>query len=763
MGMSASQARLLSLQARMSDVEYEGQQINQQRLVLSNKMNEVMEKMTNMDVPTPPSKQDFLYNKYSGKTKNGKKISAELNDNGTFNVTKDVSGRIVEDAGLQNITSGSQMKGSEVNIPLMEGDGFHICKGDEEAMYHISDEQTTGKVPFTKYEATNYRKIWTENEPKKVDKFTKGTSVEGIDNKCYSNNNPQDTYIKVPNLKYVEDTKAGFYSNQKYYGTDINAINEKVYYYGGTEYTSAEALRNAYMDEREVDGKKEKYCKLSESEISQALRYKSQEYDKKSGSKLGSPSYFTQPIQTENCVTNGHYEPSGTYTEIKLEWPLENSDYQDILKDCADKFQKLISGASDDMEVNGTSVAIEGRSDATTMAVCSPEISKQTGVTPVSTATFDPNNTTNAKYTYNEFIGVDEDQISGDFDSSSEYARINDKGIGESLVKKGSDMLEHNREVDENMYKDFYYEADGKFVRCSGSTAKSLAEGGKILYAEVQSGGRGITNKEPDYSVIKDNMYVIDGENNALLISAHGGIEWAKGQIEKAGKKLFQKGTGDMICYDEDQKGKTTVNGCQTMPVTEADGMDMFHNNTAFQDALCGLQNSFPGKSSDKYCGSPYSWEDFSVIIDNSGQTQSYRFCVTKDLTSVDGQVRVYTPGAGTYQEKISNVEPTYDDNGYLEKLILPNGEVVDMEVEQAVDEIEYDKAMNKYNIAKIEYDKEVNELNKQTSIYQRQDKTLELKLTRLDTERNALNTEIDAVKKVIQDATEKGFKTFSG
>ena len=39
----------------------------------------------------------------------------------------------------------------------------------------------------------------------------------------------------------------------------------------------------------------------------------------------------------------------------------------------------------------------------------------------------------------------------------------------------------------------------------------------------------------------------------------------------------------------------------------------------------------------------------------------------------------------------------------------------------------------------------------------------LEMKLTRLDNERNALNTEIEAVKKVIQDAIDRGFKTFSG
>ena len=35
MGMSASQARLLSLQARQSNLEYQGQQINQERTILS--------------------------------------------------------------------------------------------------------------------------------------------------------------------------------------------------------------------------------------------------------------------------------------------------------------------------------------------------------------------------------------------------------------------------------------------------------------------------------------------------------------------------------------------------------------------------------------------------------------------------------------------------------------------------------------------------------------------------------------------------------
>ena len=60
-------------------------------------------------------------------------------------------------------------------------------------------------------------------------------------------------------------------------------------------------------------------------------------------------------------------------------------------------------------------------------------------------------------------------------------------------------------------------------------------------------------------------------------------------------------------------------------------------------------------------------------------------------------------------------------------------------------------------------YDKKQEEINKQTEIIQQEDKNLELKLTRLDNERNAVNTEIEAVKKVIQDNIDKSYKTFSG
>ena len=64
MGMSASQARLLALTARQSNLEYEGQQINQQRTSLSNQSANYYNSLLLMNVPTPPSTDDYTTVKY---------------------------------------------------------------------------------------------------------------------------------------------------------------------------------------------------------------------------------------------------------------------------------------------------------------------------------------------------------------------------------------------------------------------------------------------------------------------------------------------------------------------------------------------------------------------------------------------------------------------------------------------------------------------------------------------------------------------------
>lgn len=65
MGLAASQARFLGLTARKSNVEYQVQQINQQRTALSNEVMGLYNEYNDLKVPTPPVVTDYMKTTYT--------------------------------------------------------------------------------------------------------------------------------------------------------------------------------------------------------------------------------------------------------------------------------------------------------------------------------------------------------------------------------------------------------------------------------------------------------------------------------------------------------------------------------------------------------------------------------------------------------------------------------------------------------------------------------------------------------------------------
>lgn len=65
MGMAASQARYLEITARKTNVEYAGQQINQQRTALANESAGLFTKLMALEVPTAPSTTDYTSTSYA--------------------------------------------------------------------------------------------------------------------------------------------------------------------------------------------------------------------------------------------------------------------------------------------------------------------------------------------------------------------------------------------------------------------------------------------------------------------------------------------------------------------------------------------------------------------------------------------------------------------------------------------------------------------------------------------------------------------------
>ncbi len=89
-------------------------------------------------------------------------------------------------------------------------------------------------------------------------------------------------------------------------------------------------------------------------------------------------------------------------------------------------------------------------------------------------------------------------------------------------------------------------------------------------------------------------------------------------------------------------------------------------------------------------------------------------------------------------------------------------GEDFAVTTNQIVDDEAYEDAMNEYTYQTYLYEQEMSNINANTSIIQAQDKGLELRLKQLDTEENAIKTEMDAVSSVIKDDIDKSFKTFA-
>lgn len=65
MGMAASQARYLELEARQTNVEFQGQQINQQRTELSEVSNGLFTQLMGLQVPTAPSSTNYTTTDYT--------------------------------------------------------------------------------------------------------------------------------------------------------------------------------------------------------------------------------------------------------------------------------------------------------------------------------------------------------------------------------------------------------------------------------------------------------------------------------------------------------------------------------------------------------------------------------------------------------------------------------------------------------------------------------------------------------------------------
>lgn len=131
---------------------------------------------------------------------------------------------------------------------------------------------------------------------------------------------------------------------------------------------------------------------------------------------------------------------------------------------------------------------------------------------------------------------------------------------------------------------------------------------------------------------------------------------------------------------------------------------------------------------------------------------------------AMDATVKKKSNATATFQAtsdgRFESVQITGVSNDELSEKLT--GKTFDLDLTQVDDTEGYEQAMKDYEYQKMIYERAIQDINARTEIIQQQDRTLELRLKQLDTEQEALKTEMDAVQEIIQNNVESTFKTFA-
>ncbi len=262
-------------------------------------------------------------------------------------------------------------------------------------------------------------------------------------------------------------------------------------------------------------------------------------------------------------------------------------------------------------------------------------------------------------------------------------------------------------------------------------TAKDMAQADGVLttdgvYGYQDSNGTWHFFLEEEIEEPKDysTVYVPSYVGNSKLTELENLTEDQKAELAQILKDCSDTSISDYLSFDEN--GELVYNG-EGIYTFDMQGQTYF---TTEKDLYNSMQTQY----------------EYEKPIDIQEKLAYYNASYVKTKIEETNHALLETDGNGRF------TSVKFDDDSV----------VYSLNVETVTDEAAYQDAMNEYLYKKEQYEKTIADINAQTSIIQQEDRTLELRLKQLDTEQNALATEMEAVKKVIKDNVEATFKTFS-
>ncbi len=257
--------------------------------------------------------------------------------------------------------------------------------------------------------------------------------------------------------------------------------------------------------------------------------------------------------------------------------------------------------------------------------------------------------------------------------------------------------------------------------------------------------------KYPDFQDVNptDIGYYVDADDNMHFFD-----------------KTQLAGTDNLTDYYIQQDIPTYVGNCELESYTDLIN-DPDVNYEDLQEAVNQIKEDWPDTNFANAADEDiYTWE-YQGTRYFACREDLYTSAIsgTDPTLPTENQDKLTYYNAQDVKTKIERTEKAFvdfDDKGRAESIRFENSSLTySLSTETITDEAAYQDAMNQYNYERDVYEKAIQDINAKTKKIQEQDRTLELRLRQLDTEQDALQTEMEAVAKVIEKNIESTFKTF--
>lgn len=744
MGMSASQARYLSLTARKSDLEFRGQQINQSRLMLSNQSANLYSSMLTMSVPTPPVETDFMKDVYTfsmggdNTTLSSYKLSMGKDGYG-YDIlyskpatTKQLTASSVSDVqrAINRYAKNGVDNSSDIKIKV----GYKNSDGEETFTANQSPK-VNRMVEISKNTATSSELASDDKKNFFNNNFEFSNDHKGILYKQLKKSVDFRTNISGDTIQTEDITVDNNKKKLNYDGKELTQLSTKQLadWFGGTGNTSA----NTYNAK---DG------------LLEAILGKDDLYFNKNTAtdKSGYQIFMDGNGDIYVFKSNKDKSANDITTTTDTSTPPNTTTFE---KDNVSEVKKY--KLTDILGLHKDADAVDDKSNTLyyTDLYTGENADQATDRVYFSNFSFDGNN---LSFSYSaakqNYLGVVE-SLNG-----HSVTHIDDKDKLKKLgIIKAENENENGADKKPAITYNYYMDNDTGDVwrqKITTSTSGRIVEEWGLYKAQKTAS---IGDKEAELIDEKDWPIGIErsvyssGNYDCYYVPDETGTGGSYYLVSKNGKQ-----------YD-----LSKITGTEES-VTFSTNRSYAANNTYKIEGLtaCVVSNdNIPSTILDAYDKDNYivyaTYNDKDT--DFSDPVKYYVFPKDDDAANAVCSYAYEKSYTGKNELLQARANILVDENGRLSKIDILNQGTYALEYGQEKDEDAYNEAYREYEYKLQKYEQEMSAIDAKTALIQQQDKKLELQLKSIDTEHSAIQTELEALKKVIDTNIKSSFGTFGG